>query len=94
MYCLPKLGKKLEDAKNDNFLYEAKWNDFEGYEVKRVDGLKGRTVSLVNKTCAYRAWDLDGIPCSYAIAAIYEQKKEPEDYILPMLKRDAYLTSY
>lgn len=90
----PRIRKKLEDAKNDSFLYEAKWDGFEGYEVKRDGGLEGRTVSLVNRTCACRAWDLDGIPCRHAVAAIYEQREEPEEYVSAMLKRDAYLASY
>ncbi|KAL0359889.1 UNVERIFIED_CONTAM: hypothetical protein Sangu_0838300, partial [Sesamum angustifolium] len=38
-------------------------------------------VDLSNYTCTCRKWELSGIPCKYAILAIFNQNEYSEDYI-------------
>ena len=38
-------------------------------------------VNLAEKTCSYRMWDLPGLPCKYAISAIYANREKPETYV-------------
>lgn len=38
-------------------------------------------VNLEEKTCAYRRWDLWGIPCCHEIARIWKNNVALEDYV-------------
>ncbi|WOH12857.1 hypothetical protein DCAR_0832366 [Daucus carota subsp. sativus] len=51
-------------------------------------------VDLSKKSCDCRIFDLTGIPCSHAIAAIHDKREQPVDYVSNYYKRDAYLTTY
>ncbi|XP_057502716.1 uncharacterized protein LOC130786435 [Actinidia eriantha] len=43
--------------------------------------LKTYIVEIGAHTCTCRKWDLKGIPCKYAIGAIYFDKREPKDFV-------------
>jgi len=45
------------------------------------DKQKGLIPAFDEKTCSCRRWDLTGIPCNHAIAAIWIKKDEPEIYV-------------
>ncbi|XP_030931168.1 uncharacterized protein LOC115957070 [Quercus lobata] len=51
-------------------------------------------VDLVKKTCTYRSWDLNGIPCKHAITAIYTNIETPEDYTHPCYFKETYMEIY
>ena len=51
-------------------------------------------VDLVKKTCSYRSWDLNGIPCKHAITAIYTNIETPEDYTHPCYFKETYMEIY
>jgi hypothetical protein len=38
-------------------------------------------MNLLNKTCGCRKWDLTGVSCKHAIAAIFQARQHPEDFI-------------
>nr|GLL46201.1 uncharacterized protein LOC109174707 [Ipomoea trifida] len=67
---------------NDN-LYQV---DDENFRCFKVD--------LINKQCSCRRWDLTGIPCSHAIAAIRKQRESPEDYVHHCYTVESYLKAY
>ncbi|XP_058202608.1 uncharacterized protein LOC131317045 [Rhododendron vialii] len=52
------------------------------------------TVDLKEKTCGCRQWDLTGIPCKHACAAIGLNKQKVEEYVHPCYSRDTYLGVY
>ncbi|XP_058181211.1 uncharacterized protein LOC131299645 [Rhododendron vialii] len=52
------------------------------------------TVDLKDKTCGCRQWDLTGIPCKHACAAIGLNKQKVEDYVHHCYSRDTYLGVY
>ncbi|XP_056686307.1 uncharacterized protein [Spinacia oleracea] len=51
-------------------------------------------VDLEAKTCTCRKWDMVGIPCCHAVACIYFQNKEVEEFVDDYYKRDSYLSAY
>ncbi|KAH9613758.1 hypothetical protein KSS87_007755 [Heliosperma pusillum] len=57
-------------------------------------GIDNLSVDLEARTCTCRKWDLTGIPCFHAVAAIFEKHGYAEDYVHDMYKREAYLQSY
>ena len=57
-------------------------------------GARVVTVDLLNKTCDCRVFQLTGIPCSHAIAAIHDSRQQPIHFVSDYFKRDRYLKSY
>jgi hypothetical protein len=51
-------------------------------------------VNLRNKTCGCLKWDLTGVPCKHAIAAIYMAREFPEDYVSEFFKKPMYEATY
>lgn len=47
-----------------------------------------------NRTCTCRMWQLSGIPCSHAVAAIFFINKMPEDYVPHWFKVGLYKETY
>ncbi|XP_055807040.1 uncharacterized protein LOC129875840 [Solanum dulcamara] len=52
------------------------------------------SVDLKEKTCSCRRWELTGIPCSHAIAAIWVKKDEPKMYVHKCYTVEQYMKSY
>jgi hypothetical protein len=46
-----------------------------------TDGTDTYVVNLQDRTCACRKWDLSGIPCAHAVACIYYNEANPDDYV-------------
>ncbi|XP_060168445.1 uncharacterized protein LOC132599192 [Lycium barbarum] len=68
------------------------FNRVTGYEVR--EGLFQHTVDLARRNCSCRAWQLKGIPCAHTIAAIYQKKYDPLDYIHNCYNKETYLKTY
>ncbi|WVZ01678.1 hypothetical protein V8G54_022484 [Vigna mungo] len=51
-------------------------------------------VDLSNHTCSCYFWDLVGIPCRHVVSAINYKLENPEDYVHPYYKKQAYETCY
>ncbi|KAI8568527.1 hypothetical protein RHMOL_Rhmol02G0207700 [Rhododendron molle] len=88
----PKIEKKLEGkitAAKDCFPHFS--GEFK-FEVDCHDTTYN--VDLKDMTCGCRMWDLSGIPCKHAVAAITLNKQKPEDYIHPCYTKDTYLRVY
>jgi hypothetical protein len=51
-------------------------------------------VNLRNKTCGCFKWDLTGVSCKHAIAAIYMAREFPEDYVSEFFKKPMYEATY
>ncbi|KAL5555167.1 hypothetical protein UlMin_037403 [Ulmus minor] len=58
-------------------------------------GMGGQfSVDLVNNSCSCRAWDLNGIPCAHAVAAIYHEGHGPLDYVNTFYKKEIMMKAY
>src|SRR5437588_1418014 len=69
--------------------------DYTG-EVKWECSYKESTfvVDLEKKTCGCKQWDVSGIPCFHAFAAINKNNLSKVDFVSPYLLRDSYLKAY
>ncbi|CAI9273625.1 unnamed protein product [Lactuca saligna] len=62
------------------------------YEVRI--GIDGYVVDLNNNTCGCRSWQVSGIPCVHAVAAISYLNRNAEDYVAPWFHTTMFLTCY
>ena len=51
-------------------------------------------VDLTEHSCSSYLWDLVGILCRHAMAAIHDKIEIPKDYVHPYYKKNAYLACY
>ena len=85
----PSIQDKLEKLKLESKLFSTTPAGSFLYEV--ASQYERHVVDLSNKTCSCRSWDLNDIPCKYAITAIYTNIETPEDYIHPCYHRETYI---
>jgi hypothetical protein len=53
-----------------------------------------RVVNLSNMTCSCGIWQLNGIPCPHACAAIYANRRTPKDFVHECYRMDTYKKAY
>ncbi|XP_020109288.1 uncharacterized protein LOC109724768 [Ananas comosus] len=88
----PNIQKKLEKLKVDaRHCFPIPCGRLK-YEVDCLDGK--HAVDLVERQCSCRLWDLTGITCKHAIAAIFTNKERPEDYLHQCYTKAVYLKVY
>ncbi|XVF59285.1 hypothetical protein PTKIN_Ptkin07bG0263300 [Pterospermum kingtungense] len=75
----PLIKEKFDDSKKEGVDWQVRWNGEKGCEVKK--GNKQYTVDLPKKLCSCRSWQLTGIPCPHACCAIWNDGKNPDDFI-------------
>ncbi|GJW61278.1 mutator type transposase [Tanacetum coccineum] len=72
-----------------NNLCEVEWNGSDLYQVTCPWGDQF-VVNLSERVCSCRKWELSGIPCTHAVASIWDQANNgidtgiPESYCLPV----------
>nr|XP_017223024.1 PREDICTED: uncharacterized protein LOC108199627 [Daucus carota subsp. sativus] len=88
----PRIKKRLDKNVTLSREWRAAWDGQSKYLVKQ--STRAVRVDLSKKSCDCRIFDLTGIPCSHAIAAIHDKREQPVDYVSNYYKRDAYLTTY
>ncbi|XP_052731248.1 uncharacterized protein LOC128195986 [Vigna angularis] len=91
---MPKPRKRLdmEVEKSGNWL--PVWAGGSQFEVTHGFTMDKFVVDLSNHTCTCYLWDLVGIPCRHAVAAIHYKSENPEHYVHPYYKKEAYRTCY
>ena len=62
------------------------------FEVKQ--GHDAFTVDEENRTCTCRMWQLSGIPCPHAVAAIFYINKHPDQYVPHWFRKGLYKETY
>ncbi|GJU22648.1 (R)-mandelonitrile lyase-like protein [Tanacetum coccineum] len=62
------------------------------FEVR--NGFEGFKVDKRLRTCTCRAWQLSGIPCQHALAAIYFLHRDPKEYVSNWYKKDMFVAAY
>nr|GMD45462.1 uncharacterized protein LOC109174707 [Ipomoea batatas] len=93
MKICPKICKLIEQEKER----ASRFITYKSHEnIYQVDdeNFKAYMVDLMNRNCSCRRWDLTGIPCSHAIAAIRKQRESPEYYVHNCYTVEAYLRAY
>jgi hypothetical protein len=69
------------------------WNGEDGFEVQEREDRR-YIVNLQKGECTCRYWQLAGLPCCHAIAAIYKSSQQLDDYIAPCFTKAAYMKTY
>ncbi|KAL2925707.1 AT-hook motif nuclear-localized protein 27 [Bienertia sinuspersici] len=88
----PRIHVKLEKEKEEASKCDVLPSTATLFQVNHY--LDSMTVNLEEKTCTCRKWDLTGIPCCHAIAAIYFCHREAEEYVHDYYKKETYLKAY
>jgi hypothetical protein len=89
----PKIQKKLERSKSDARNCISRWQNELEFEVDHMYDAR-RIVRLDKYTCSCGRWQLNGIPCPHACAAIYLHKEKPEKYVDACYKMEKYMEGY
>nr|GLL44800.1 uncharacterized protein LOC109172155 [Ipomoea trifida] len=92
MVC-PKILKLIEDGKDKCARFTA-YKVVDGIYQVDDDNFKPFKVDLSKRECSCRRWDLTGIPCSHAIAAIRKKGDLPELYVHQCYSVEQYLRAY
>ncbi|XP_061999565.1 uncharacterized protein LOC133716951 [Rosa rugosa] len=92
-----KLLKKNVDWSHDYRPLESSSMRFEiqGRGVGCQSGaLAQHSVQLDNHSCTCRRWDLSGLPCGHAIAAIYSKGQSPDEFVHDNYTQEKYMKAY
>ncbi|XP_055809528.1 uncharacterized protein LOC129879828 [Solanum dulcamara] len=82
----------LEENKDKFKTCKVLWNADVGFEIR--EGEYRHTVNLADRVCSCRTWQLRGIPCQHAIAALCHIEQEPEPLVEHWYKKDTFLKAY
>ncbi|KAH0639646.1 hypothetical protein KY285_036232 [Solanum tuberosum] len=91
-FCL-KILLKLEENKSKAAECIATKADQFHYQIEDIN-LRLFSVDLKEMICSCKRWELTGIPCHHAIAAIWVEKDEPEMYVHECYTTEQYMKSY
>ncbi|KAK9071946.1 hypothetical protein SSX86_008377 [Deinandra increscens subsp. villosa] len=95
----PYATKLIEKNKKDANRYRVSWNGEDHYQVIGTTDNQ-YVVNMDERTCACRGWELTGIPCRHAVAAIWNRavfKNEGgmvESYVNPIYRMDRWKAVY
>lgn len=70
------------------------WSKGLEFQIVHMYGSKGFIVDLGKKECSCNFWQLVGIPCKHACAAIAYREQNPEDFVDTCYTRYSYELAY
>lgn len=70
------------------------WNGGSKFLVTMTEGGHQIVLDLNTHTCAYKKWQVTGIPCFHACSYIFFLKQSPLDYMHECHKKEWYLRVY
>ncbi|KAI8560202.1 hypothetical protein RHMOL_Rhmol04G0237600 [Rhododendron molle] len=91
-HLCPNIQEKIEKLKVESRICVASWCGQLEFEVDYYD--RTYIVDLKSKICSCCKWQLTGIPCCHAIAAIQKNKEHVETYVHPYFTKSGYLAAY
>ncbi|XP_027099049.1 uncharacterized protein [Coffea arabica] len=89
----PLIKKIIDDRVIESRQWRTIWNAVDGYQVRGPRGAQF-AVYLKKKLCTCKLWDLSGIPCCHAIAAIHRNNGDPYKEVYDCYNRDLFLKIY
>ncbi|XP_027124089.2 protein FAR1-RELATED SEQUENCE 6-like [Coffea arabica] len=89
----PLIKKIIDDRVIESRQWRTIWNVVDGYQVRGPRGAQF-AVYLKKKSCTCKLWDLSGIPCCHAIAAIHRNNGDPYKEVYDCYNRDLFLKIY
>lgn len=89
----PKVVKRIEKMKEDDKGWITRWCSNDEFEVIGPNMVQYK-VYIDKRQCGCRKWDISGIPCIHAIAALGFNNLEPLDYVHDCYRVDTYMRTY
>ena len=78
----PKIAQIMEKNKKDVDGWSPNWHGDKDYSSFSVgNSIDKYVISLKDKSCTCRKWDLSGIPCPHAIACMWFNNQNPEEFV-------------
>ncbi|XP_072073995.1 uncharacterized protein [Arachis hypogaea] len=91
----PRQLSRLEREKEESNKWAPTWAGDDNGKIYEVEKHPTKvTVDLKNQRCTCRFWQLTGLPCRHACAALSLRSRRPEDQIHNWLKMAAYNSAY
>ncbi|XP_056687387.1 uncharacterized protein [Spinacia oleracea] len=91
----PRIRSKLNDFRQAIRNWRPIEANTDAYEVQHTHNSNlSYTVRLDQRKCACRYWDLNGIPCEHAIAALCAKNETPENYVAFWYSKECYEAAY
>ncbi|KAL4585547.1 hypothetical protein LXL04_010169, partial [Taraxacum kok-saghyz] len=88
----PSVRRELEDMKVKQRFWAVYPCGYQQFEVRLGDQAYG--VDLIRRVCDCRGWQLTGIPCLHAMAAIANLNQNVEDYVDSCFTKNSFLNTY
>ncbi|PWA84803.1 hypothetical protein CTI12_AA156310 [Artemisia annua] len=89
-------GPNIRDIVNENSTagckWKIKWNGDQGFQV--YYGTTQHCVHIGNRTCSCGRWELSGIPCCHATAAIRSRARDPFEFVDKCYSKDKFIAAY
>ncbi|XP_017245957.1 uncharacterized protein LOC108217625 [Daucus carota subsp. sativus] len=89
---VPKMKRILDEAIKDSVGFRVLWDGRDKYVVKG-NGTSCE-VSLNNRTCSCRVWELTGVPCCHGVTAIQHSRQNPVDFVAHWFTKETYMKCY
>lgn len=91
----PMIQWNLEKIKREADGWIPNWCGDEAYSLFEVrKGQDKYVVNIAGKTYACRKWDISGIPCCHAVACMWHNNFNPEEYVASVYSKQTFLTTY
>ncbi|XP_074296407.1 uncharacterized protein LOC141626588 [Silene latifolia] len=89
---MPYVEEFLNWAKKESSCCDVWASSDDSFEVEYMS--KQYVVDLQSQRCSCCHWQLSGLPCQHAIAAIHHQRANYEDYVHEAYTKEKYMTAY
>ncbi|XP_038679489.1 uncharacterized protein LOC119980765 [Tripterygium wilfordii] len=92
---VPRVAAKVEMERANSGYWTAHWAGDSGHSIFQVTKRPEQyVVNLNERSCSCRYFDLTGIPCCHAMAAIEYVQRDPEDFVNECYTKEAYMRAY
>ncbi|XP_014523545.1 uncharacterized protein LOC106779847 [Vigna radiata var. radiata] len=91
---MPRPRKRLDKEVEKSGNWIPTWAGAAKFEVTHGFTMDKFVVDLSNHSCRCYSWELIGIPCRHAIVSINYKVENPEEYVHPYYKKEAYVACY
>jgi hypothetical protein len=85
-----RLDKEIELCGN----WEPHWSGDEIFQVEHIHNHSSFIVDISKRTCSCNFWDLIGIPCRHAVAALGYRSHDPADFVDDYYSIETYKRCY
>ncbi|XP_039162931.1 uncharacterized protein LOC120290646 [Eucalyptus grandis] len=89
----PNIQKILDLQKQFSISWIPTWNGEDEFELSGPYGDK-RVVNIRHRSCSCRRWDISGIPCCHAVAALIYIREEPEKWVHTSFSKKTFMQIY